>query len=52
MPRKSYIVISDNNLDSSTTGGTAFIQLLATFAQYERSMIVQRVKAGMSKRAE
>ncbi|HDR4582813.1 recombinase family protein [Bacillus paranthracis] len=51
-PRKSYIVISDNNLDSSTTGGTAFIQLLATFAQYERSMIVQRVKAGMSKRAE
>ncbi|MEB9907522.1 recombinase family protein [Bacillus anthracis] len=51
-PRKCYVLVSDNNLDSSTTGGTAFIQLLATFAEYERSMIVQRVKAGMSKRAE
>lgn len=51
-PRKCCVLVSDNNLDSSTTGGTAFIQLLATFAEYERSMIVQRVKSGMSKRAE
>ncbi|PEL26973.1 recombinase family protein [Bacillus toyonensis] len=52
VPRNSYIVISDANLDSSTTGGIAIIHLLATFAQLERSMIVQRVKAGMGKRAE
>ncbi|GMR63939.1 MULTISPECIES: recombinase family protein [Bacillus] len=52
VPRNSYIVISDANLDSSTTGGIAIIHFLATFAQLERSMIVQRVKAGMSKRAE
>lgn len=52
IPNNCILLVSDNNLDTSSIGGNAFIQLLATFAQFERSMIVERVKTGMSKRAE
>ncbi|MDN4093767.1 recombinase family protein [Brevibacillus agri] len=39
-------------MDSSTANGYMFISLLGTFAEYERTMIVERVDSGMSKRAE
>ncbi|WCM61377.1 recombinase family protein [Paenibacillus polymyxa] len=51
-PRGCSLLVSDNELDSSTTIGTVFINMLGNFAQYERSMIIDRVKAGMKKRAE
>src|SRR5690606_24786489 len=36
---------------SSTETGKMFISLLGTFAEYERKLIVGRVKKGMEKRA-
>ncbi|HFK1424863.1 MULTISPECIES: recombinase family protein [Bacillus cereus group] len=51
-PNKKSLLISAGDIDSSTTTGYMFISLLSTFARYEREIIVDRVKAGMRKRAE
>lgn len=51
-PNKKNLLISAGDIDSSTTTGYMFISLLSTFARYEREIIVDRVKAGMRKRAE
>lgn len=51
-PRNCRLLIADLDLDSSTALGKMFIQLMATLAQYERSMIIDRVKSGMEKRAQ
>lgn len=52
LPNRCRLLVSDNNLDSSTLNGSMFINLLGTFAQYERGMIIERVKTGMEERAE
>lgn len=52
VPNNCRLIISDNNLDSSSLGDTMLINLLGNFAQYERGVIINRVKAGMKKRAE
>ncbi|MGE6402239.1 recombinase family protein [Bacillus cereus] len=52
LPNNCRLLVSDNNLDSSTLNGSMFINFLGTFAQYERGMIIERVKTGMEKRAE
>lgn len=52
LPNNCRLLESDNNLDSSTLEGRMFINLLGTFAEYERGAIVKRVKTGMKKRAE
>jgi DNA invertase Pin-like site-specific DNA recombinase len=40
-------------VDTSTAGGKALFQMLGVFAEFERSMIQERVKAGMARaRAE
>lgn len=52
LPNNCRLLVSDNNLDSSTLNGSMFINFLGTFAQYERGMIIERVKSGMEKRAE
>jgi len=52
VPNNCRLLVSDNNLDSSTLDGKMFINLIGTFAEYERGMIISRVKAGMEKRAE
>src|SRR6266849_6390607 len=36
-------------LDTSTPAGKAMFQMLGVFAEFERSMIVQRVRAGIAK---
>ncbi|OAJ74712.1 hypothetical protein AYJ08_08110 [Brevibacillus sp. SKDU10] len=51
-PKGCRLLVSDNNLDSSELTGTMFINLMGTFAQHERSVIIDRVKSGMTKRAE
>jgi site-specific DNA recombinase len=51
-PRKMRLLISTCDIDSSTPNGYMFISLLGTFAEYERTMIVERVDSGMTKRAE
>ncbi|MGP3610351.1 recombinase family protein [Anoxybacteroides rupiense] len=51
-PNNCRLLVSDNNLDSSSVTGAMIINFLGSFAQYERAMIIDRVKAGMEKRAE
>ena len=36
-------------LDTTTPGGKAMFQMLGVFAEFERSMIVERVRSGMAK---
>lgn len=50
-PRNMKLLISTCDIDSSTTIGYMFISLLGTFAEYERTVIIERVEMGMSKRA-
>lgn len=50
-PRGKKLLISTCDIDSSTETGKMFISLLGTFAEYERQLIVSRVKKGMEKRA-
>lgn len=42
-----FISIKDN-IDLSTPAGILFMQMLGAFAEFERSMIIQRVKAGLA----
>ncbi|WP_027086850.1 recombinase family protein [Cohnella panacarvi] len=51
-PKGKKLLISTCDIDSSTETGKMFISLLGTFAEYERRLIVGRVKNGMEKRAE
>ncbi|MCR2805404.1 recombinase family protein [Paenibacillus soyae] len=50
-PRGKKLLISTCDIDSSTETGKMFISLLGTFAEYERRLIISRVKKGMDKRA-
>ncbi|WP_156289874.1 recombinase family protein [Oceanobacillus salinisoli] len=51
-PYDKKLLISTCDIDSSTANGYMFISLLGTFAEYERSQIIERVSSGMKKRAE
>lgn len=51
-PNNGCLLVRDNDLDSSTLTGSMFINFLGTYAQFERGMIIERVKTGMEKRAE
>jgi site-specific DNA recombinase len=37
--------------DTSTPGGRMFVQMLGVFAEFERATIVERVTAGMERKA-
>ncbi|MDR9507715.1 recombinase family protein, partial [Brevibacillus agri] len=50
-PRCIKLLVSTCDIDSSTIEGKMFISLQGTFAEYERNVIINRVKAGMKKRA-
>lgn len=51
-PRNKRLIITSIDMDSSSPTGHMFISLLSTFARYERATIIDRVNAGMQKRAE
>lgn len=51
-PRNMKLLVTTCNIDSSTTNGYMFISLLGTFAEYERSVIIERVSAGMEKKSK
>lgn len=51
IPRDMKLLVSTCDIDSSTIEGQMFISLQGTFAQYERKVIINRVKSGMKKRA-
>lgn len=50
-PRGIKLLVSTCDIDSSTIEGKMFISLQGTFAEYERNVIINRVKAGMKKKA-
>jgi DNA invertase Pin-like site-specific DNA recombinase len=43
------LYLDRQGLDTSTPAGKAMFQMLGVFAEFERSMIVQRVRAGIAK---
>src|SRR5438477_7297203 len=43
------LYLDRQGLDTSTPAGKAMFQMLGVFAEFERSMIVQRVRAGLAK---
>ncbi|GGJ55268.1 recombinase family protein [Virgibacillus salexigens] len=51
-PYDKKLLISTCDIDSSTANGYMFISLLGTFAEYERTQIIERVSSGMEKRAK
>ncbi|MEK5104936.1 recombinase family protein [Cytobacillus sp. FSL M8-0252] len=51
-PVNKKLLVSTCDIDSSTSNGYMFISLLGTFAEYERTQIIERVSSGMKKRAE
>jgi DNA invertase Pin-like site-specific DNA recombinase len=51
--KKTGLYLHRQGLDTSTSAGRAMFQMLGVFAEFERSMIVERVKAGLKRaRAE
>ena len=46
---KIDLVIQQSGIDTSTPAGQAMLQMSGVFAQFERSMIVERTKAGMAR---
>src|SRR5699024_11655429 len=51
-PKDKKLIVTSIDIDSSSPMGHMFISLLSTFARYERLTIIDRVNAGMKKRAE
>jgi DNA invertase Pin-like site-specific DNA recombinase len=43
------LYLHQQGLDTSTPAGRAMFQMLGVFAEFERAMIVERVKAGLSR---
>jgi DNA invertase Pin-like site-specific DNA recombinase len=43
------LYLHDQALDTSTPSGRAFFQMLGVFAEFERGMIQERVKAGLAR---
>jgi DNA invertase Pin-like site-specific DNA recombinase len=43
------LYLHQQGLDTSTPAGKAMFQMLGVFAEFERAMIVERVKAGLSR---
>lgn len=50
-PFDKKLLVSTGNIDSSIPNDYMFISLLGTFAEYERTQIIDRVNNGMKKRA-
>lgn len=43
------LYLHQQSVDSSTPGGKAMLSMCAVFAEFERNMIIERVKAGMTR---
>jgi DNA invertase Pin-like site-specific DNA recombinase len=43
------LYLHQQGLDTTTPAGKALFQMMGVFAEFERSMIVERVKAGLSR---
>jgi DNA invertase Pin-like site-specific DNA recombinase len=45
--KKVHLYIHKSNIDTNTPEGRAMIQMVATFAEYERAIIARRVRSGL-----
>jgi DNA invertase Pin-like site-specific DNA recombinase len=43
------IYLHQQQVDTSTAAGRAFLQMAGVFAEFERSIIVERIKAGLAR---
>lgn len=43
------LYLHQQQVDTSTAAGRAFLQMAGTFAEFERSLIVERVRAGLAR---
>jgi DNA invertase Pin-like site-specific DNA recombinase len=46
---KIDLFLHQQGLDTATPAGKALFQMMGVFAEFERSMIVERVRAGMAR---
>lgn len=44
-----FVSLRDAGIDTTTAGGRLMLQLIGAFAEFERALIVERVKAGVAK---
>jgi DNA invertase Pin-like site-specific DNA recombinase len=47
--RKIDLYLKTNGIDTTTSGGKALFQMLGVFAEFERSIIQERVRAGLKR---
>lgn len=47
--KQSHLYLHKQGIDTTTPGGKLLFQMLGVFAEFERSMIVERVKAGLKR---
>lgn len=47
--KKASLVVLDQSIDTSTAAGTAFLQMLGVFAQFETNIRLERQAAGIAK---
>jgi DNA invertase Pin-like site-specific DNA recombinase len=45
------LYLHQQGIDTTTPGGKALFQMLGVFAEFERAIIVERVKAGLARAA-
>jgi DNA invertase Pin-like site-specific DNA recombinase len=47
--KHSHLYLHKQGIDTTTPGGKLLFQMLGVFAEFERSMIIERVKAGLKR---
>lgn len=48
--RNVRLIITDMNLDTSTPQGKLWFSVVGAFAEFERSLIIERIRAGIARR--
>ena len=44
-----FVSLRDSGIDSTTAGGRLMLQMIGAFAEFEKAMIVERVRAGVAR---
>jgi DNA invertase Pin-like site-specific DNA recombinase len=51
-PKKVDLYLHQQGLDTTTPAGKAMFQMMGVFAEFERAMIQERVRAGLARAKE
>ena len=49
LPVVGYVSLNQQGIDTTTPAGKAMFQMMGVFAEFERAMIAERVRAGMAR---